>query len=372
MSHEIGLLDKVVTAMGDSRAWHNLDTQFDFTIMDRRQIAEVMNLLHSMEVSQLSRSDSGELIKDLYGVFSGLTGECINQISEPERLVQPQGFMNWALDTVDMLNARVVSGGTLKNTRHAFICAELPDALIDLGGGDTIKKFMFFGISWDGSYPIVCMLNDIRTVCWNTTPSLEAIDKARDNRIFYQKRHGTLGYSESVHCAKQVQQLGEERRKKAQAVLNKLTTTKFDLASPVDLNRFAAIMAEGGKVLDRILDISSFDQGASLLDKCINATIDSQAWTAVKTTQLNNIAGRIVLETINGLGSDLPSASGTLWGMLNGYTTWADHHSGRGEGADERRTENVIFGGYTKEKQNAMLLLSAIANTGNSDTIQVN
>ena len=67
----------------------------------------------------------------------------------------------------------------------------------------------------------------------------------------------------------------------------------------------------------------------------------------------------------------MDSAKDTLWGALNAYTAWTDHMSvtddGRGRKSDtplvERKKENVLFGNFNGEKQNAILLLSAIANT---------
>ena len=44
MAHMIEALDLNVTALGDARAWHSLDTQHDFASMDAPSIAAVMGL----------------------------------------------------------------------------------------------------------------------------------------------------------------------------------------------------------------------------------------------------------------------------------------------------------------------------------------
>jgi hypothetical protein len=360
MSHLVMENDVITTRVGDARAWHKLDTQADFSAMRISQIIDAFGLDHTMDIDPLARFSTGQSIPNLYGVFSSKTGECVNQVSERFTVVQPAEFFKWAYNVCGELQAPIVSGGTLKNTRHAFICAELPASEIDLGHGDTLKKFLFFGISWDGSYPIVCMLNDIRTVCWNTTPSLEAATRKDANQLFYQKRHGLLNGVATRQTVEAFRACQTDGRAKSQAVLQKLVETKYDLSRPTDVSRFASIMADGKAVIDRILAVDSFDRGASLLDKCLTATIDQQAWNRVATSGLSNAANRIVVESIHGLGADLSTARGTLWGMLNGYTYWADHVSGRD---DANRTEDVVFGGFSQEKQNAMLLLSAIANT---------
>lgn len=362
MAHMIEALDLNVTALGDARAWHSLDTQYDFTLMDETSIAAAMGLDYEVSLEQLTRPN-GVAIDGHFGLFSTKLpdSEVLQVVSDRFRPVQPVEFFNWAYRVIGELGARIVSGGTLRNTRHGFVCAELPAATIDLGHGDTLKKYLFFGISWDGKYPIVSMLNDIRTVCMNTTPSLETIDKAGKNLLFYQKRHGQLNGAAIKATVEAFRSMVDARRQQAQDVLGKLTTSQYDTVNPQTLLKFAAVMADGRATLDRIIDYHEAQSSASsFLDKCVNATIDAQAWSAVRTAGMSNKANRVVAEALNGLGQDLPTARGTLWGILNGYTYWTDHLAGRDE---EGRNEDVVFGGYTQDKSNAMLLLSAIANT---------
>lgn len=362
MSHAIEALDLNVTALGDSRAWHSLDKQYDFTLMDEQSIAAVMGLDHVVSLEQLARPD-GTPIDGHYGLFSAKLppSEVLQVVGERFRPIQPAEFFQWAYRVIGELGARIVSGGTLRNTRHGFVCAELPSAAIDLGAGDTLKKYIFFGISWDGKYPVVSMLNDIRTVCMNTTPSLEAIDKAGKNLLFYQKRHGQLNGAAVKTTVENFTKLVNAGRARAQEVLGRLTTTQYDTVNPQTLLKFAAVMADGRATLDRIISLDAAQTSApSFLDKCLNATIDAQAWAAVRTAGMSNKANRVAAEALNGIGQDMSTARGTLWGVLNGYTYWTDHLAGRDTEACD---EDVVFGGYSQDKANAVLLLSAIANT---------
>lgn len=360
MAHLIEATDTIATRQGDARAWHGLDSQHDFAAMTLDTLITALGLDHTMDLDPLARHSTGIAIPNLYGIFSGRTGECVNQVTERFAVVQPREFFQWAYNVIGELGARLVSGGTLKATRHAFVCAELPAAEIDLGGGDTLKKFLFFGISWDGSYPIVCMLNDIRTVCWNTTPSLEAATRKDAGQLYYQKRHGQLNGAALRATVDAFRATQADGRGKSQAVLGRLTEARFDTSRPIDLARFASVMADGKAIIDSIISVDSVDRHATLLDRCLTATIDTERWNSVRTSGLSNTANRIVTETLNGLGSDLSTARGTLWGMLNGYTYWADHIAGR---TSDNHLENVVSGAYNAEKQNAILLLSAIANT---------
>lgn len=361
MAHMIEALDVNATLAGSDRAWHKLDAQYDFPSMTEQAIAAALGLDHAVSLVNLSRADTGLQLANTMGIISEKLPDVPMQVvGERFKLVQPSEFFAWTYNVIGELGASIVSGGTLKSTRHGFVCAELPNTALDLGGGDTLKKFIFFGISWDGSYPIVCMLNDIRTVCWNTTPSLEALDRAGDNRLFYQKRHGLLNGAATKATVEAFRSLQASGRARAQEILGRLVGTQYDTVNPQTLLRFASVMADGKAVLDRIVSLDQVNSDASFLDRCINATIDLSAWSKVRTAGMSNRGTRIVAETMNGLGASLETSRGTLWGALNGYTYWTDHLEGRTE---EGRSEDVIFGGRAQEKQNAVLLLSAIANT---------
>ena len=56
---------------------------------------------------------------------------------------------------------------------------------------------------------------------------------------------------------------------------------------------------------------------------------------------INTIAKVLQLFDGNGKGSDLQSARGTAWGLLNSVTEYIDHHKGRDQ---SRRLDNAWFG----------------------------
>jgi hypothetical protein len=150
-----------------------------------------------------------------------------------------------------------------------------------------------------------------------------------------------------------------ERLRKENDIYAGLTTASIDPLR--DVNRFAQLIAEdGGKVLNRIIQIDPAMRGASLLDRCLVATIDQTAWMSVRAADMSPLGRKIVVNTLEGMGADLGTARNTAWGLLNAATQSFDHDSKR-DRQDQLGTQ--MFQEFRGEKQNALLLASALANT---------
>ncbi len=371
MAHEISLLDTIITQVGTDRAWHQLDKQKEMNGLPDDVAANQWGLGHEVKLIQLSRSDSAVLLDKTYGVFSDLNPDMFQVVGERKRIIQPSEFAkcgNKLQVNLKGFGCKIVSAGTIKGTRLGFISLDL-GSKITLPGGDELKQYITLTISWDGSYKVMAVAMDYRTVCNNTYPSPECAE--RNN--LYEHKHGSFDPQQvaDMIAERYLTAIAKEKEKFGK-VVGKLVDTQFEGVKDRSLLRFASVMADGKATLDRIVKMEESASNGSFLDRCMMATIDQDAWTKVKTGGMSNTANRIVSETLNGIGADMESAKGTLWGALNGYTFWTDHLSidaadGRGKRseftAEERKQENVLFGGYNREKQNAILLLSAIANT---------
>lgn len=364
MAHEISLLDTIVTQAGTARAWHGLDVQADLNGLSVSEGAKQAGLDHEVRVIPLTRIDTGEET-GLFGVYSDKNPEIFRTVTERFTPILPQEFYGWGHKTAQLINGALSSAGTLKGTRHGFVCVELPDSTMEIGNGDKLSRYISFNISWDGSYAISAMLWDKRQVCANTTPSAATVDALGSNVLFYEKNHRSLDKAAEA-VANQLQLVKAEHLAKQDAVYQKLAATEF--ADNLDRLRFANLMADGAKVLDRIINMTVEQSKGSFLDQCMVATIDRAAWEAVRVDQKNTKAQSILYQTVYGQGQDTDTARDTAWGALNGLTYWQNHVAGDDGGkgrktTDEGRREKVLFGKYNQDVQNATLLLSAIANT---------
>lgn len=373
MAHEISLIDQVVTQMGTARAWHGLDKQFELNGLTDSELAERIKMLYEVRCYQMGRmvGDNFVATPNDWGVFADGNPNRLTSLSEYCDLVQPHQFAAFGNMLAKKMKALIVAAGTLREKRLGFITLDL-GTKVSLIGGDEIKQYLTLTISWDGSYRFAVAAMDYRTVCANTYPSpdCQAIWEARKVHGFSLLPVSSPFDPDQVSdfIVDQYAQKVAVNKQKYSDVIGNLVDTNFDGARDKNLLRFASIMADGKSTLNRIVDLHEETQSASFLDRCLAATIDKDAWDNVRTNGLSNVGTRIVAETLDGLGSDLESASGTLWGMLNGYTFYTDHLAGNlpGQGkkaSEESRQEDVLFGNWNAQKENAMLLLSAIANT---------
>ena len=92
MAHLVEATDTIATRQGDARAWHGLDSQHDFAAMTLDTLVTALGLEHTMDLDPLARHSTGIAIPNLYGIFSGRTGECVNQVTERFTVVQPREF----------------------------------------------------------------------------------------------------------------------------------------------------------------------------------------------------------------------------------------------------------------------------------------
>lgn len=365
MAHEISLLDEIVTQTGTARAWHGLDTQADLNALSAREGADASGLGHDVRVVPLTRIDNGQMT-GLYGVYSDKNEEIFQTVSENFTPVQPYEHYDFAHSVAKAIGGTLTSAGTLRGTRHGFVCVELPDSVIDVGGGDKLSRFISFNISWDGTYAISAMLWWKRQVCANTTPDSATIDALGDNVLFYERKHKSLGRQAVDAVVNKLSLIRSEHLEKQRTVLERLTQAEF--SDNLDKLRFCNLMADGAKVLDRIIQLDDANTNASFLDRCINAKIDREAWDKVRIDSANSKAKSILYQMTYGQGQEIETARDTAWGALNGLTYWQNHIAGsdgeRGRKSDnDARFEKVIFGKHTTDTNNATLLLSAIANS---------
>jgi hypothetical protein len=334
--------DKVFTRKGDARAWHRLDVQvdgfdalevqghFDYTVMP--------TALHT------EYGDTGS-----YGLVANRNGKLFRLCTPNSVVDQPKSLLGFFEALTSNLGAQFASCGSLENLGRYFFSAEIPSQMRDLGGSDKLESHIVLTGSYDGSHPQRIMLWSIRPVCNNTLPSAAVTD-------------GTIWRSRAGKSERLYPQLAEQiasaiasipmtRRQQEADVFGKLTSTKIDTTR--DVFRFAHIVADQAGLLKRVLDLHDLDANSPLLEKCIHATLDKQAWMQIRAADLSDSARKIAVNALEGLGADLPTARETAFGLLNGATQTFDHQD----------MSMRIFQTSQKEKETALLLASAIANT---------
>jgi hypothetical protein len=89
----------------------------------------------------------------------------------------------------------------------------------------------------------------------------------------------------------------------------------------------------------------------------------AEAGDRSKTIRTNRI--NAVLELVEtGAGTDIPGVKGSMWGLYNALTEWADHSKtikNRGRAVNEAKFENAFFGNGAKFKEDSLVELLKLA-----------
>lgn len=234
------------------------------------------------------------------------------------------------------------TAGSLRNGKTTWVLAKKGE--IEALNGDVVEEYFLFRNSFDGSTPISVTFTNIRVVCNNTlTMAL------RGARNMFNVRHT----SSAENQIKEVQKALGLKYKYQEAVNEVIATL---VKTPVTANRQAEILEtvifpEQNKIVQTV------DEN--------NQPVHSlaEAGERSKTIRKNRI--NAVLELVEtGAGTDIPGVKGSMWGLYNALTEWADHSKtikNRGRDVNEAKFENAFFGNGAKFKEDSLVELLKIA-----------
>jgi len=193
------------------------------------------------------------------------------------------------------------TGGYLGNGQKIWLLAALPNELKILDG-DTIKPFVLFANSHDGSIAIDIRLTTVRVVCQNTL-SLALSDKSTKT-VFKRSHHGSY----------------EGMKLEVEAYFAGILRAVKDLESSFK------------SLYDTKLPWGAMDEFLVQLypepRKPLDASVSSVQFKSY-LTRLNNV--REARNTIRGLrkrgkGADLKLVRESVWGGLNAVLEYVDHY----------------------------------------------
>ena len=222
-----------------------------------------------------------------------------------------------------------------------------------LGTNDVNKAYVFLTNSHDGSISWQGKVTDIRIVCWNT---LNAAMGEGDS--VFKFRHSRRITPELINDAKQKVEKACGLFEKFHETADLLSHTKVQERAMV--YSYLASLNGGSFLLDSIIEEMEKSQkvqkavatGGGLLD----AIVDGQTLEAkVKLTDESfNRAGKSILDSIvDSPGSDMDSAKGTWWGVVNGVSYYTDHLAGRNA---DNTLQSAWFGQRSNLKDEAVQL----------------
>lgn len=236
------------------------------------------------------------------------TLEALSVVSQRYKVVQPEEILEFYRDLTEKSGFQLETAGVLKGGRKLWALANTGQSST-LKGGDTSKGYVLLATACDGSMATTAQFTSVRVVCNNTlsvalSRGKEAIKVPHSTRFDAQAVKQQLGISVTAWegFMYQMKQLSERKINNRDA--HRFIETVF--TNPAK---------ENGKPNERAM---------------------------VKVQALYNG---------NGMGSQLESANGTAFGLLNSVTEFVDHQ--RRARSNGHRLDSAWFGQGASLKQRA-------------------
>ena len=234
-------------------------------------------------------------------------------VSSRYQVVQPAEILEFYRDLTDIGGFELETAGVLKEGRKFWALARTGQT-VSLKGRDQVNGYLLLATACDGTLATTAQFTSVRVVCNNTlaialAKGTGAVKVPHRSQFDPQavKRQLGVAIASWDDFMTQMKALSECR-------VNAHTTEAF---------------------LQRVLTYPA----ATITDR--NATVVNDR--AVKSVQAL-FAGR-------GKGSNLISAAGTAWGLVNSVTEFVDHH--RRARSDDHRLDAAWFGQGATLKQKA-------------------
>lgn len=246
------------------------------------------------------------------------TKEPLSVVGQHYKVVQPLEILDFYRDLTEQSGFELETAGVLKGGKKLWALARTGQST-QLRGRDTINGYLLLATACDGSMATTAQFTSVRVVC-NNTLSIATANSSGAIKV----PHRSTFNADSVK-----QQLG-------------ISVSSWD--------DFSDQMKE--LVERKLADKEARHYLEQLVDQA-SPGISAKTKTRNVGTMLNLYQG-------NGMGSSLPSAANTAFGVLNAVTQFVDHEQ-RARSRDNR-LNSAWFGQGAKFKQRALdnaLLLAA-------------
>jgi len=276
--------------------------QSDVLFNAQSENGNMLNLRSNPEATVLYRSDN----------FAPLS-----VVSPRYKVVQPREVLGFYRDLVSVGGFALETAGILRGGRKMWALAKTGQETM-LSGNDKVKAYLLLATSCDGSLATTAQFTSIRVVCNNTLQMAVGQSKGA-----VRVPHSTTFDPAQV---KQELGLGLTAWDQFQASIKTLSNRK--------VNKF--------EVMSFLVDV--------LGDPAL---------------PLNEQPNQRGIQTVYGLysgvgkGSELASAKGTAWGLVNGVTEWVDTH--RRARSQDYRLDSAWFGQGAAIKERALQHALALA-----------
>ncbi|MDY0134593.1 MAG: DUF932 domain-containing protein [Atribacterota bacterium] len=241
------------------------------------------------------------------------TRSALSVVSKRYQVVQPREVLNFYRGLTDYNDFELETAGVLKGGRKFWALARTGQSTV-LKGGDEVNGYLLLATSCDGSMATTATPTTIRVVC-NNTLSI-AVDRAPQA---IRVPHNTQFDEAAVK-----RQLG-------------ITVSTWD-DFMIRLRALSERKVKSHEAMNYFLNVLCAADDPSLLGQGL--------------TNERALTRALALYDGEGRGSELVSAKGTAWGLVNAVTEFVDHER-RARNTDNR-LDSAWFGAGAQIKQKAL------------------
>lgn len=301
MSHGITTNDNMFS-VGET-PWHKLGKVLDAppTIAEALQLAgldwDVALLPCYTDVPAVDEAGNWthERVKlDRYSVMRSDSRAVIGNVGSKYAPVQNRDALGWFDPWLKTGKVQLETAGTLFGGRKIWALAKIVSDPIDVGGGDTVNKYILLGHAHDGSMAIYAGTTAVRVVCNNT------LGLALNGGGLIRIQHTSGAMKRLEDAAEQIERIDAR------------------LSAAGEAYKFLAKRPVTGK--DRVTEYVAKVYYKGDMEK------------AKKGNRVDHIAE--IFEDSSVPGQDTASAKGTYWGLMNALTYYETH--GNNKNKDER------------------------------------
>lgn len=237
----------------------------------------------------------------------------LSVVSGRYQVVQPKSVLEFYRDLTEISGFELETAGVLKEGKKFWALAKTGKEAT-LKGNDTVKGYILLATSCDGTLATTATPTTVRVVCANTLAiALNGASSAIK-----------VPHSISFNAQAVKKQLGIAVSQWDSFMYRMKTLSERKVKSHESMNYFLRVLCQSD---------NQVDQAQGLVNE-----------RALKAVQ--------ALYDGKGQGSELASASGTAWGLLNAVTEFVDHE--RRARSQEYRLDSAWFGQGAALKQRAL------------------
>ena len=293
--------------------WHGLGNKVSEDIsVDEMTIQAGLNWTVSKRAVEFKDMlGQNHLFKDRFVLARDLDNKAMSVVSGRYKPVQPKEIMEFYRDLVKLGGFKLETAGSLSDGKRIWALAKTGDTA-KLLGNDQIDGYLLLATSYDGTFATLAQFTSVRVVC-NNTLAMAMSDKKSRISIPHVREFKADDVKEEMGIHREA---WEAFRASAEALARIKLDSKH--AENVIYGLFSAIKEPETK----------------------------------EAIVLKNHADNVVkLFSGTGMGSDLESANGTAWGVVNAVTEYVDHWK-RARSQDTRMS-GAWFGEGARLKQAA-------------------